>query len=647
MATVTEPAEAGPVWFQVGSEGWQNFTPVAGQILEFGTVSIGLDTTTGGHGALLVTGSDTSDSSGPFVSGRFVGGDSEEANAELSSLINRREHRVHTCGADPCTYGGDAALVHVVHARLWDASVFNEAYMKTWGKKVISDFLKERSEGGDGLAALTRRRKNPEGKKETPLRKPALRPAGTSRRRVKTDRPDAAGELSRADRSRRREKKEDRKLKGVLSREALRGKLAEFRDRASGRGRGAGVKKGIKEERLPKGADAGSAEEEESGTASTEEDSSCVLEEPPTPLGSGTKLTPRLALMDRPHEENIDVRKRQDKRRSSAASAKPEAQLLAVAVQQRDRKEAIQERSPKRSRGDSRGKESEKKRRKKRRKRKKEEKNRKRRKKKKRGDGGSSGGSSSSTSTSGRKSRSRSTRGSEESSDSSLLAPLQRKSRHNPGGVLKMLIKHARQLMDQDSAVDLGEDAGLLGGVRMTSYFSLMLRPYHSTSSRDMKELYLLATTIDQLRQGKLGALGDALASRFIAIQTAMTEGNWRSAQYLEMHPLDAGSPAPVPLLLEARKHAKLIDKSQRQEDFRGYWRNADRSSWTYEDPPKGKGKKGKQGKGKGKGRGNWSQYQGGWDSGKGGGDWWSTRKEDRDKADKTANPKKDGEKEK
>ena len=245
-----------------------------------------------------------------------------------------------------------------------------------------------------------------------------------------------------------------------------------------------------------------------------------------------------------------------------------------------------------------------------RKKRKKEEKKRKRKKKRRKGGGGSSGGSSSSTSSSGRSSKSKSTRGSEESSDSSLLAPLQRKSRHNPGGVLKMLIKHARQLMDQDSAVDLGEDPGLLGGVRMTSYFSLMLRPYHSASSRDMKEPYLLATTIDQLRQGKLGALGDAMASRFIAIQTAMMEGNWRSAQYLEMHPLDAGSPAPVPLLLESRKHAKLIDKSQRQEDFRGgkgYWRNTDRSSWTYDDPPKGKGKKGKQGKGEGKGRGSWS----------------------------------------
>ena len=251
--------------------------------------AIGLDATTGGHGALLVTGSDVSDPSELWVSGRFVGGDSEEANAELSSRINRREHRIHLCGADPCTYGGDAALVHVVYARLWAASDFNEAYMKAWGKKLISDFLNAGAEGGDGLAALKRRRKPPETRREAPRRRPALRPAGSTKKKPKADRPDPAGDHGRAEESRRKEKKGDRKTKGVLSREVLRGKLADFRERASGRGRGAGEKRRMKEERLHKGADAGSAEEEESGSAYTEEDSSCVLEEPPMALGSGRR----------------------------------------------------------------------------------------------------------------------------------------------------------------------------------------------------------------------------------------------------------------------------------------------------------------------------------------------------------------------
>ena len=117
----------------------------------------------------------------------------------------------------------------------------------------------------------------------------------------------------------------------------------------------------------------------------------------------------------------------------------------------------------------------------------------------------------------------------------------------------------------------------------MTSYFSLLLRPYYSSASRDMKELFLLATAIDELRQGRLGTLGDSLASRFIAIQTAMSDGSWKSAQFLEMHPLENNSPAPMPLLLQARKHAKVVDRSLRVDEGgrRGNWRNQDtRGHW-------------------------------------------------------------------
>ena len=68
----------------------------------------------------------------------------------------------------------------------------------------------------------------------------------------------------------------------------------------------------------------------------------------------------------------------------------------------------------------------------------------------------------------------------------------------------------------------------------MTSYFNLMIRPYHQSTSRDMKELHLLAVAIDELRGGRLGQLGDTLAARFLAIHTAVNEGHWRSAQFLE-----------------------------------------------------------------------------------------------------------------
>ena len=227
-------------------------------------------------------------------------------------------------------------------------------------------------------------------------------------------------------------------------------------------------------------------------------------------------------------------------------------------------------------------------------------------------------------------------------SSSSLLAPLQKKSKQDPGAVLQLLLKHAKQLMDQDAAVDTTAASGVLGGVRMTSYFSLLLRPYYSTASRDMKELFLLATAIDELRQGRLGALGDSLVSRFIAIQTAMADGSWRSAQFLEMHPLENNSPAPMPLLLQARKHAKVVDRSLRVDDGgrRGNWRGSDpRGQWQQEEKGKGKGGKGKDKgkKGKGKGRDSWGS------GGQGGGwnnwnnqynanqDWWNSKKDGKD----------------
>lgn len=129
-----------------------------------------------------------------------------------------------------------------------------------------------------------------------------------------------------------------------------------------------------------------------------------------------------------------------------------------------------------------------------------------------------------------------------------------------------------------------------------------------------------------------------------------MSEGTWRSAQYPEMHPLDAATPAPVPLLLEARKHAKLVDKSQRQEDYRGgkgNWKYQERNRWNQDDWSKGKGDKGKKGKGKGRGKGQWSQPQGGWDNYNQHGGWWNKQREDKggkdDKGEKEK--KKDGEK--
>ena len=55
-------------------------------------------------------------------------------------------------------------------------------------------------------------------------------------------------------------------------------------------------------------------------------------------------------------------------------------------------------------------------------------------------------------------------------------------------------------------------------------------------SSRDGRELYLLAVTLDMLRMGQLDRVADALASRFLAIQQAVLDGHWGAARYLEIY---------------------------------------------------------------------------------------------------------------
>ncbi len=332
---------------------------------------------------------------------------------------------------------------------------------------------------------------------------------------------------------------------------ALKSKLEELKKRDLGRR----MPKETKE--IGKDFDLSEAEEEEESS-----NSSCAVVESHLETGNRMPRMPTaLALMDRAAEKDtrgITMRDRsRDREKKSRGGA--EAQLLAMAVQ-RDGAQGgsrQQKRRKMKNKGSKREKDKESK---EDRSRKKKDKRKKKRKKKKkrRGDGDSSPSSSEESSESGESSI---------SSSSSLLAPLQKRSRESPGGVLRMLVKHARMVMDQSATVDVGDGGSVTSGVKLTSYFALMLRPYHSSSSRDMKELFGLATCMDLLREGKLGALGDSLASRFIAIQTAMADGSWKAAQYLEMHPLEAPSPAPAPLLLQARRHARLVRKSQDVDD--------------------------------------------------------------------------------
>lgn len=154
---------------------------------------------------------------------------------------------------------------------------------------------------------------------------------------------------------------------------------------------------------------------------------------------------------------------------------------------------------------------------------------------------GSGGTSSSSSSSRGRRRRRKDD--SSEDSDLSFEAPLRKKAAREPGSVMEMLIRHAQQQLDQGALLeDGGAAAGLTSGIKLSTFFALLIRPFHSNSSPLVRELFALGQSIDLLRAGRLPECVDSLASRFIAVHTALSDGNWQVASQLEMYPPRAGA---------------------------------------------------------------------------------------------------------
>lgn len=201
------------------------------------------------------------------------------------------------------------------------------------------------------------------------------------------------------------------------------------------------------------------------------------------------------------------------------------------------------------------------------------------------------------------------------SSDEDLEAPVKKKSRDHPGSVLALLTSHVREQLEQGAAVDLpNDDGGVTSGVKVVTYFNLHLKPQYGQFQRELREMFTLASTLDQLRAGDIARVGDSLAGRFIALRQFLQDGHWGTAKHMELHPLEESSAAGPSIVLASRKHAKLVQKVQGLSPS-GQWvyhpgkgRGRGRGDW-YGDgkgdgksDPKGKGKKGKGRGGKWKG---------------------------------------------
>ena len=113
-------------------------------------------------------------------------------------------------------------------------------------------------------------------------------------------------------------------------------------------------------------------------------------------------------------------------------------------------------------------------------------------------------------------------------SDQDLEAPMRRKSRDHPGSVLSMLTEHVRDVMEQAALTDVPmELQQVTSGVKVASYFARHVKPHFPLYQRELREMYMLAATIDLLRAGDVARVGDSLAARFMAILQSMLDQGW------------------------------------------------------------------------------------------------------------------------
>lgn len=189
----------------------------------------------------------------------------------------------------------------------------------------------------------------------------------------------------------------------------------------------------------------------------------------------------------------------------------------------------------------------------------------------------------------------------ESSSSSSLLPPLQKKAARHPGSVLKMLLESVGEAL-ADAAVREGDTSPLLDRTsKMMSYFQIVAKPQLPGKVRDLRELETLGRCIDLLAQGALPELGDALAGRFLAVESAGLTNNWQDAQHLEVIPVRHAGLAPPAVMLRAQEHTRTIEKATGQRTWSRWG-----GSWAPRETPGAKAdeKGGAKGKGEGAGRG-------------------------------------------
>lgn len=531
---------------------------------------------------------------------KHLGCTNNSYDAELDRAFNDAPYFIHLCLSEPCVApdmdGVDTSQgLHATRVRLWDMSAFmrDQVYVTAERLALADRWLKEAGE--------TRAPRKAKAKPGAPAgpgrRKPAAKDPGAAPKRGPGRR--APAEKEPRPPALRKTKEDDQK------RQELRQRLKETRERLQGK-----VKESEEVEEIP-GSDVESRGSEVSSTI----DSGYAEDEG---LINGMNVEPKLKKKEKARTSG-DPRRPLKSRDSNQLALKDittsslSGQLVrkALEVTSKRKEDKRQKRTKK---GKSRstkltetlvklltGKEIH------------SDKKRKKRKKRRLEDGTIVSSSPSCSDYSEEEASEKA------SPDAELEAPMQKKSRDNPGSVLRLLVDHIRQQMDQTALLECGSESGsLTSGIKVMSHFNLFVKPSYPHHLRELRELHHLSISIDQLRSGDVASLGDTLAARYMAIHQSLVDASWSTARHMELHPMEDSSAAGHATVLATRKHARLVSKAVGALPLSGASGIAGKGragrgkgEWSYGDNrDEGKGNAKGRGKGK-KGKGKWGGNQG------------------------------------
>lgn len=572
---------------------WSAVTLLKGQVLEVHFASTNFHIQSDSWGAFLIRDVAHLPDGSMVVHVKFVGAEDPDVVDACLPIFNQGERRIHLCLGRPCLDADEEEKLHVTRIRIWTLSGFRECdYVTPDMWKAVGKWVKEKkpaAKGVEGDPPKEDRRRKPRGAVKPEPKKSRKPPASGTLPRAK---PKAGGH-ARGKKPVEEEDEDDGNGSGTALTEE---KKAQLRDRLK-RIRSTLFQGGKETEKQDETED----EESFQLVGSSPEPSPCALEDGLT-NGTGLEINKRELVKAEPSRKGA-LRRRKEEALSGSTSKNLRKQLAQRAVE-------VAKRRSKKNKKEKKGKDSDVK--------KlslmlskiltKGSDSKKKKKKRKRLKNGVIETCSDSSSKSSDESE-------RMSSDEDLEAPVKKKSRDHPGSVLALLTSHVREQLEQGAAVDLpNDDGGVTSGVKVVTYFNLHLKPQYGQFQRELREMFTLASTLDQLRAGDIARVGDSLAGRFIALHQFLQDGHWGTAKHMELHPLEESSAAGPSIVLASRKHAKLVQKVQGLSPS-GQWvyhpgkgRGRGRGDW-YGDgkgdgksDPKGKGKKGKGRGGKWKG---------------------------------------------